>query len=280
MSLYDRNYMHNDHQQEDYSNRNIIWILIAVNAVIFFFIAPPGSSTAGKLALWCSPQAFNVWQIVTAGFLHADFQHILFNMWGLYLFGSLVKPYMSSRNFFLLYMAGVLSGNLLFLASSWGKVNILMGASGAVCAIMMAAAMLEPEKRFVMLFMPFAPIKTSTMVICYTILEVILQYSGAQSSVAHLAHLGGFAGGYILIKALFKNQVAWDPFRRKKSPRASTGKPFFTSAPPPPAADSDAPVSPAELDYLLDKISREGINNLSEQELAKLRRARQDMRPR
>ena len=276
MSLYDRNYMHTPEDGENRNNRSVLWALIAINAVLYLFIAPRGSSLYKSLILSSFPEFFRLWQIVTAGFMHSDFSHILFNMWGLYLFGSLILPHLGKHKFVWLYLVGVLTGNLLFLITSWGRVQFLLGASGAVCAVMMAAAMLEPEKKFFMIFMPFTPLKTSTLVVCYTILEVLMQLSGTQSHVSHLAHLGGFLGGYIAIKLWFKNQTAWDPLRRKKT--AGPSRPQYTFRQEPPRGDVNAHVPPAELDALLDKVSREGINSLSEYELGRLRRAREEMR--
>lgn len=277
MSLYDRSYMHESEPRENRNDRKIIWIFIAVNAALFLLVAPPGSVLCAELALHCLPRDFHFWQPVTAGFLHATFSHIFFNMWGLYLFGSLILPHLGPNRFVWLYLIGVLSGNLIFLAGNWGVPNVLLGASGAVCAFMMAAATLEPDRRFVMIFMPFTPIKTTTLVICYTILEILLQLGAAQGGISHLAHLGGFLGGYVAVRIWFGKTLAWDPFRR-----------FFPAGTPRPRpvspeqhrADDGSPVSPAELDALLDKISREGINSLSEHELARLRRAREEMRGR
>ena len=149
---------------------------------------------------------------------------------------------------------------------------------------MIAAAMLEPNRRFVMLFLPFSPIKTSTLVICYTILEILMMIGKNNSGIAHLAHLGGFIGGYILIKIIYRSRLPWDPLRFIKF----SGMPKFT--PPPasqprpesagsrPANDVNAPVTQRELDALLDKLSRDGINSLSEYELERLKKARRQMR--
>ena len=126
-----------------------------------------------------------------------------------------MPPHTGRHRFTWLYLAGVLSGNLLFLATDWGRDAALLGASGAVCAVMMAAATLEPERKFFIIFMPFTPLKTSTLIVCYTILEVLMMLSGGQGNVAHLAHLGGFIGGYILVKIWFGRRLAWDPLRRK-----------------------------------------------------------------
>ena len=284
MGLFDRDYMNYGRSGGGIdSGRNVLWGLIAVNAVMFLLIAPPGSRFFYDLAMICSPGRFGVYQLLTAGFIHGSFGHILFNMYGLYIFGTLVLPHLGGKRFLWLYLAGVLCGNLLFLLVNWGRPGLLLGASGAVCAVMMAAAMLEPERRFMMLFLPFTPLKTPTLVICYTILEILMELSGADAGIAHLAHLGGFIGGYLLIKLLLRGNVAWDPFRRRRSFnwKQPGGERNGYYNPPPPPRDvpgSDAPVSRRELDALLDKISRGGINSLSPEELARLKRAREEMR--
>lgn len=280
MSLFDRPYMRNGGRPAD-NGMNMIWTLIAINVIAYLFIAPPESPGFLRLALTSGGiRDFHLYQLVTAGFLHGSFSHIFFNMWGVYLFGTLVAPHIGGKRFLALYLAGAITGNLLFLLFNWNTPAILCGASGAVCAIMMAAAMLEPNRRFVMIFMPFFPLKTATLVICYTILEIILEMTGGQSGIAHLAYLGGFLGGYCFLKALFGSSLPWDPFRHRVRPGEWKRPPAWgdaarPSAEPPPAG---GPVSPRELDALLDKISREGINSLSEHELARLRQAREEMR--
>lgn len=282
MGLYDRDYMNYGRASGGGdSGRNVLWGLIAVNAVMFLLIAPPRSRFFYDLAMICTPGRFGVYQLLTAGFIHGSFGHILFNMYGLYIFGTLVIPHLGGRRFLWLYLAGVLCGNLLFLLVNWGRPGLLLGASGAVCAVMMAAAMLEPERRFVMLFLPFTPLKTPTLVICYTVLEILMELSGAEAGVAHLAHLGGFVGGYLLVKLLLRGSVAWDPFRRRRgfNWKRPGGGDYYN--PPPPPRDvpgSDTPVSRRELDALLDKISRDGINSLSPEELSRLKQAREEMR--
>lgn len=285
MGLYDRDYMNYGRfgGGRD-SGLGVLWGLIAVNAVMFLLIAPPDSSLFYKLAMICKPGNFGIYQLLTAGFIHGSFGHILFNMYGLYIFGTLVLPHLGGRRFLWLYLSGVLCGNLLFLLVNWGRPGLLLGASGAVCAVMMAAAMLEPERRFMLLFLPFTPLKTPTLVICYTILEVIMELAGAEAGVAHLAHLGGFIGGYLVVKLLLRGNVAWDPFRRRSRgfnwKRPAGGDRDYYEPPPPPrdVPGGDAPVSRRELDALLDKISRDGINSLTPEELARLKRAREEMR--
>lgn len=285
MSLFDRGYMRPSRPESPGNGMQTLWALIAINAVMFLLVAPPGSRLYGELCLTIGGiREFRLYQLVTAGFLHAGFGHIFFNMWGLYIFGTLVVPHIGGRRFFWLYLIGAVSGNLLFLLFSLpGHVAGLVGASGAVCAVMMAAAMLEPDRRFIVFLFP-VPLKTSTLVIGYTILEIVLELSGAQAGIAHLAHLGGFLGGYLFLKALYGPRLPWDPLRHKlrpgewmQPPREETRKPgrFDTRS-----TAKSGPVTSRELDALLDKISRHGINSLSEEELARLRQAREQMRGR
>ncbi len=289
MGLFDRNYMRNgapfgeqqSPAQDDW--RPMLWTLIGINAALFIF-APFGSELCASLIMRIGAvRSGEVYRILTAGFLHRDFFHIFFNMWGLYLFGTLVGPHIGGRRFLTLYLLGVLVGNGLFLIFNWNNPFAgLLGASGAVCAVMAAAALVEPNRRFVIMFLPFWPMKTTTLVVCYTIIELLSEVSGADGSVAHLAHLGGFAAGYFYLKILFKSRLPWDPFRRRLRPGEwREPPPFRTAAQPPPSGGNqaaDAPVSSRELDALLDKVSRDGINSLSEYELARLRKAREQMR--
>ena len=269
MSLYDREYYRQSPENGARDGFVVLLWLIAAN-VFFFLLSLGAPALADALTLNCSPREFAPWQIVTYAFLHADFVHLLFNMWGLYLFGTLVTPHLGARNFLLLYLSGALSGSLLYLVFNWGKPGGMLGASAAVCAVMMAAALCEPDRRFMMIFLPFFPLRTRTLVICYTILEIIFQF-GARSgdTVAHLAHLGGFLGGYLFIRIFCRRIIVWDPFSRPSGGFSGGGawRPGDSSPPPPPPPQGNfggGPVSPAELDALLDKISRQGINSLSE----------------
>lgn len=281
MPLNERSYMHNRPQQKpEMDGRKMLLILILINAVLYF-VKPD------KAMLVMVNGNFNwrmAYQIITAGFMHFDFTHILFNMWGLWLFGGMIAPHLNGKKMLILYLAGVIFGNLLFVLFNLNTIGVvtLAGASGAVCAVMAAAATLEPDRRLVMIFMPFTPIKTSTMVLCYTAMEVIFEVFGNNKGVAHLAHLGGFIAGYITMLICFGRRLPWDPFRALFR---RTGKPRQYRAqnqPPPPESDTrkdpGTRVTQKELDELLDKMSNYGINSLSEYELERLRRARRQMR--
>ena len=256
---------YNQGGREQKDGNAMVWYLIIANVILFLL-----GSKADDLALYCN-RYFRFWQPLTAGFLHLEFFHLFFNMYSIYLFGTLVAPHIGKRDFLLLYLISALAGNLLFLALNWGSPAILVGASGAAFGIMAAAALLEPDRRFTLLFLPFKPLKTTTLVICFAIVEILLQLTGSQSGVAHLAHLGGLVGGYLFIKLKFPKMIVWDIFKKRVR-----NVPF--EAPPEEMPRKTGRVTSDELDALLDKISRYGINSLSEHELARLRQAREEMR--
>ncbi|MBR2510170.1 MAG: rhomboid family intramembrane serine protease [Lentisphaeria bacterium] len=269
MSLFDRDYI----RQENPEGRNffsdgnnMLWLLIAVNVLLFILnIRYPLYSFDIKPAA-----------IIGSIFSHASFGHLFFNMFSLYIFGSLIARRTGGWKFLGLYLAGGIIGNLVFMACFAGEQYGLLGASGAVFGIMMTTAMLDPDRRFVLIFMPFFPIKTKTLIVAFTIIEVVSQLGNPNSGTAHLAHLGGFLGGYLFTLAFLKKQILWNPLKRKNTPNAPHKAPNVTFKVVNPQFQN-TPVSQKELDFLLDKISQHGINSLSEQELARLKQAREQM---
>ncbi len=267
------------------SAKSCILTLIAINVAMFLLI-PANSHYFNTLCLSSAGlREGHYFEVVTAMFMHGGFFHLLFNMWGLYLFGSLVAPLLGVPRFLTVYFVSGILGNLLFLAFNWNGPAILLGASGALYGVMMAVAMLLPNVRFLLLFPPI-PIKASTLVVVFAVIEILSEMSGTRFQIAHLAHLGGFLGGYVTIKIMLGNRVNWDLsqlFGKKRGPQ------LYQAPPPPPRdvpgnsaseADDGTPVSRDEVDFLLDKISRSGINSLSAREHARLRRAREELRKR
>ena len=269
MSLFDRDYMYQENPEKRSffaDGNNMLWLLIAVNVMVFLFCKHP-------FVL----KSYNVKFIDIIGsiFSHASFGHLFFNMFSLYIFGSLIARRTGAWKFLGLYLAGGIIGNLLFMACFSGGQYGLLGASGAVFGIMMATAMLDPDRRFMLIFLPFYPIKTKTLIIAFTIIEIVSQVANANSGTAHLAHLGGFLGGYIFTLVFLKKQILWNPlsFLKKSAPKKAPSVSFKVVNP----QFQNTPVTQKELDFLLDKISQYGINSLSEQELARLKQAREQM---
>ena len=166
---------------------NMLYSLIAVNAILCIF----------DIRMPLLSYDINWLNLVGAIFSHATFSHLIFNMIGMYIFGTLLLKALKPWQFLLLYFFSGIIGNLIFIAFFQGQHYILLGASGAVFGIMTVAAMVEPDQRFMLIFLPFMPLKTKTLVIVYTIIELLSQASGSSNGTAHLAHLGGILGGYI-----------------------------------------------------------------------------------
>lgn len=285
MGFYDRSYR-NRPGQDSAEGMRMIWKLIGVNVAVYFLCSINPRLVQTLILSWDGIHGLHLWQFVTAGFTHVSFGHILFNMYALYFFGSFVAPHLGSVRTLLLYLVGDVAGNLLFLFFNFQNIFGLLGASGAVFAFTVAAGMLEPEKRLLLIFLPFRPIKLSTAVICFTVVEVILALTGAQGGVANLAHLGGLLGGYLMIRCIPGLRFAWDPFRavadffsgRKRN--AGNVHEYNQSEwqpPRPPAAHGDR-VPQHEIDRLLDKLSIEGVKSLTPEEEATLRRIREQMK--
>jgi len=295
--LSDRDYMNRGgNRGPQYTNRGnpnmCVYVLIAINAFIYFAI-PNNLDLFHNLAL--SPMGIKVgsyWQIVTSMFLHWNFMHILVNMWGLYLFGTLVTPHMKCPSFLSMYFISGICGSLLWLVFNWSTPALVAGASGALFGVLIAAAMLEPNREFMLLLFPF-PMKTKTLVAVYAVVEIISTQSPA-GGVAHLAHIGGLLGGYLYIEIFCRKLIIWEPLGfllpKKRIGEEKNYSKGWTVTPSPlkfktknfnfEEKDSNEPVTQKELDYLLDKVSKEGINSLSNSEMATLRKAREQMRKR
>lgn len=163
MSLFDRGYMRNPYagaERRDDSGRSMLFTLILINLGVFLSTLFMPESLLDTLMLSSDGiRQFKIFQLVTAGFLHVDFWHFFFNMWGLYIFGGLVAPNLGGKRFLWLYLAGAVAGNLLFLILNWYSPVRLLGASGAVFAVMVGAAMFEPNRQFIVFPAPF-PVRT------------------------------------------------------------------------------------------------------------------------
>ncbi|MCQ2380393.1 MAG: rhomboid family intramembrane serine protease [Victivallaceae bacterium] len=236
-------------QDNERSGRIALFAILAINVIYYIF-------NPGGCPLVVHDGMFAIRQLLLAGFSHASFTHLLFNMWALYLFGGLVAPRVGAAKFVQLYLAGLLSGNLLFLALSWNGMAALVGSSGAMYGVMIAAAMLDPERRFCLIFLPTTPVKAPTLVISLMAIEIICQLFAPGSGIAHLAHLGGLLGGYLFTRFALRDFVDWDPLARRRNPDA----PAFTSM----------DKGNAEIIAILGKMARNGVNSLTPEEYRKV----------
>jgi len=276
--LYDRPYMNGGRRNDDVSTgMKCLYTLIIVN-IAMLILVPDDSSLERLLALSAPDfKDFCLWQPFTAIFLHAGFMHLLMNMIGLYMFGMLAAPALGGRRFLTLFLLSGLLGNLLWLAFNFNGYAAIIGASGSVMGVIMAAAMIFPNRDVYFIFAPF-PVKLKTMAIVFILLELFSELSSPYrgAPIAYLAHIGGFIGGYLYLRIFMPGLVEWDLlkglFGRPRMPKG------WSMSHPINNAKTDGHVTQEELDRILDKISATGINSLSEPEMETLRKARAQMK--
>lgn len=208
-------------------------LLIATGAVFFLqMLFGPGSPWLGgplfyPFMLWplgsisgIGPDGalhtlgFLPWQLLTYGFLHGGFVHLLFNMLALYMFGAQLEYVWGQRRLLLFYFTCIVGAGLVQVL----VVSFLMGpsafyptvgASGGVYGLLLGFAMLFPDRR-VMLLIPPIPIRARTLVIVFGALSLFMGVTGTFGGIAHFAHLGGMLFGFGLIQYW---RGRW-PFRR------------------------------------------------------------------
>ena len=180
----------------------ITQILILINIAAYLMDAVVGDAIIARLALWpVGSPYFGVWQVVSYAFLHGSLMHLAFNMFGVYMFGSDLERVWGSKRYLQFYFASLLAAAVaqLVVAQVTGGRYPTVGASGAVFGLLLGFAMVFPTRTVVLLIPPI-PMKAPVFAALYAILELVLGVTGAQSGVAHFAHLGGMAGGYLMMK--------------------------------------------------------------------------------
>ncbi|MBF9143395.1 rhomboid family intramembrane serine protease [Hymenobacter properus] len=235
------------------------------------------------------------WTVLTYAFTHQGFLHILFNMLQLYWFGQLLQEYLGDRRLVSVYVLGALVGaatcllgyNLIPVLMPYAAAGqLVVGASGAVTAVIVAAATLLPDYTFMLILIGPVRIKWIAAVV------IILSIAGLSGNPGGmLAHLGGALLGFVFIKQLQAGRDLGRPvqavgnfFSRLTSSRpamrvsSTTRRPETVTTAS--ASGAKKPVAPGqplqdEIDTILDKISRSGYESLSKEEKQKLFRASQ-----
>lgn len=196
--------------------------LIILNIIVFIATLINREFMTAEFALFYpTSRYFHWWQVLTHMFMHGGFWHILFNMYTLWLFGSVVENIIGSKKFLLFYfvcglgaaglhlgveflqmqsfMEGAALGNNVALQNiAVIKLTPTVGASGAIYGVLIGYAMLFPASKMTLLFPPVT-LSAKWMVIVFAAIELLTGVTGTVAGVAHFAHLGGMLIGWLMI---------------------------------------------------------------------------------
>jgi len=263
----------------------VIKALLISNTAIFLFTGffglfrfhgnSFGDIISAVLPLYPLGEGFKVWQLFTYMFLHAGFMHLLFNMFALWMFGMELENTWGSKKFFIYYMiCGIGAGlSTLIIGPLFGPAGPTVGASGAIYGVLIAFGMMFPDRPIFVYFL--LPIRARYFVLIYIGLELYAGITGTTDGIAHFAHLGGAAVGlvYVLID---QRRIPFQHFFEKTRNRFATAEPVGRYSPNEKVHVSDAKyfdvhddedrVSQERIDEILDKISQNGYQSLTEQE--------------
>lgn len=192
-----------------YSYSNASWWLVGANVLVFILTEIAGIRIRGiplKALLSLVPSLVSrgwVWQLATYMFVHASYNHLLFNMLGLLMFGIPLERRLGSKEFALFYLvSGTLSGLASFAIYKIAGTNVmLMGASGAIYALMFLFAVMNPRARFLLFW--FIPVPAPVAVAVFAAMCVFNELF-TFSNVANLTHLAGFAVAWLYCRIRFR----------------------------------------------------------------------------
>ena len=155
-----------------------------------------------SLVLWPMNGPFIPWQLVSYAFLHGSMMHLVFNMYGLWMFGRELETLLGRKVFYQLYFTSVLAAGIMqvLVTTFTGGTYPTVGASGGVFGLLLAYAIFFPNRRLILLLPPVV-LRARTFVFVYAALELFLGVTGTQAGVAHFAHLGGMIGAYFVLRS-------------------------------------------------------------------------------
>lgn len=180
---------------------SLVFILILANVAGYVLELNIDPQVMASLALWPLGAGFMPWQLLSYAFLHAGFAHLAVNMFGLWMFGRDLEAVLGRARMAKLYVASVIGAAVtqLLVAGLSGSQYPTVGASGGVFGVLLAYAMVFPQRVIVLLFPPI-PLPAWLFVSLYAVFELALGITGSQAGVAHFAHLGGMVGAYTVLR--------------------------------------------------------------------------------
>lgn len=260
-------------EQLIYANLAVFLLVFIFNTFGFLFKANT-NFLVNWLALPSDTNSFLIkpWTIITYGFLHTKFLHILFNLIGLFYIGHLFKEYFTSKQVLNFYIYGTIFGGILFILSynffpvfsSSKDQNILMGASAGVYAILVGIATYLPNYQFKIPLIGF--IKLWHIVALWIFLDII--QIPVNNAGGHFAHLGGALFGFFYVYTISNKKLNFmNPFKELFKKKEKKLKTVYNSGNKAPKGSYGyKSKNQREIDEVLEKIKKSGYDSLTQEE--------------
>ncbi len=293
MGIYDREYYRGETRGSGWWSgaAPACKTIILINVVAYFLKESSDSQFVRDYLQASSAGIFRygyVWQLLTATFLHENFMHLLWNMLFLWMVGREMESFYGSRDFVALYVGAAIVSTLgwafvdFFSQTDPMRMQSMLGASGAVMAVVVLYALYYPHREVLLFFV--LPVEMWLLVVVFLGYQVWLFIQPhANLNVAVTSHLTGALYGYLYKHFDLRwSRLSWKAIRRprlrviapdpreKPLPRASS--PSWSSNPPTASKPTLTTVVvpeeqlDAQLDEVLAKIAREGREGLTEDE--------------
>lgn len=184
------------------TTNKLIFITVLIQILKVALLANANSGL--ELYSWYTT-AYEPWQFVSHIFLHGDWMHLLFNMFGLWWLGNLLERGWGSSKFLMFYLlCGVFAGVISQLVDNYifnqAFTGATVGASGAIYGLLAAFALTYPNFKVVFIFLP-VPVAAKYFVPILLAIDLFSGVTGFSifgNNIAHFAHIGGAVVGFVL----------------------------------------------------------------------------------
>lgn len=241
--------------------------------VLFYLLTRGGKSELAQMLCMSTPglRDLQLWRPLSSLLVNISAWNLFFEMFAIYIFGSIIAPRLGATKILSIYLFSGIFANLLWAAVYWNTPAAICGASGAVNGIIMASAIVAPNLQMYMLFIPF-PVKLRTLALVFMVLSLIL--SGMTPFA--LLDIGGFLGAYLFMRLFDRKNMEWDMLTQLTGQKNKPNTIRFERPAPRSGNQGNYP-DRNEVDRILDKLSRDGINSLTPEEIALLEKVRDQM---
>lgn len=248
--------------------------LLLINSAVYLLQALTSGHglIEGRLALW-PDQVFHhgaLCQLITYLFLHGSLLHLLFNMFTLWMFGSDVERSLGAKRFLSFYLITGVCAALFHLLFNAHSAHPVLGASGAIYGVLVAFALLYPEREITLLLFFVLPVHLKAKYLAAIFMAISLvagiqsQITGAGEGIAHLAHLGGGLAGLLLLRGGAVVHSFMFEYRKRRQWRQMGNQK---------QRENRLSAQRRQIDELLDKINQVGYANLTDHEKSILKKA-------